>query len=77
MSQNDEDERRQKGLAYRVSRDIVNVEPAKAFKHARTEGYKLRIDRLDGFQRAPAGEPDPLRINVIVVNGLVRKSWVG
>lgn len=66
------------GLAARMIEEIKGTMLAMAFVKLRSAGFKLRVDKMDG---TPAPKPleknDDLRVNVTVVNGLVKTAWVG
>ena len=69
--------RKLNGLAHRVSKDILNKPLQQAFVMIRREGMSIRVQSLDDEVFTHDNESDPLRINVVVVGGIVRKSFVG
>jgi hypothetical protein len=66
------------GLATRMLEEIKGTMLAMAFVKLRSQGFALRISKMDGVPT-----PDPkeknitTRINVEVDNGYIRKAWIG
>jgi len=58
--------------------DIKGTMLAMAFVKVRSAGYRLRVAKMDGISAAePTEKKDDLRINVNVINGLVKAAWIG
>jgi hypothetical protein len=71
------DHYRLKQLARRTSDRLAGTMLDVAFKRLKSDGLRLRIASLDGIRRNMVNDYDPLRVNVVVVNSVVRRSWVG
>jgi hypothetical protein len=63
-------------LAARMSKEIVNVTLAHAFIMAKTAGIQFHVAKYEGIPSSSFLEKGIETINVVVVKGLIRKSWV-
>jgi hypothetical protein len=64
------------GLAARMSQEILNSTLARAYVMVRSAGMQFYIAKLDGVPSSSHLERGVETINVIVVRGIVKKSWV-
>lgn len=68
------------GLIHRVSKQAKGLELAHAFVIVRREGFKLRVATIDKKVVVAITERDVIdenRINVDVIDGAVKRSWIG
>jgi hypothetical protein len=65
------------GLTYRVSKQVVGKVLAQAYVMIRREGLIFHIARFDNEVRSCCSKKEHRRINVRVVDGMVRSAWVG
>lgn len=66
------------GNVHKLSKEIMGKELSHAFKMLRTAGIEIRVIDIDGVKvRAEIIEKDPNRICVQVINGYVKRSWIG
>lgn len=72
-----DDDKRLQGQARKMSNELSGCTLAHAFKKAGAVGLCFFIARIDGTKREQLAGHDPLRLNVEVVDGIVRKAWVG
>jgi len=64
-------------LAHKLASTMFGMMLAMAYMKAKNASLKLRIHKYDGQLSPPAKERDDARLNVEVIEGLVRKVWVG
>ena len=72
--------KQQANIAHRLSKNIQQsrLTLAHAFVLIRRDGFKIRVAKINGSAVVPeAKEAAQDRINVEVVNGIVRRCWVG
>jgi len=62
-----------RALAVRISQEVIGMMLAHAYMLVKSAGLHLRINKFDGVPR-PAGSDDA--VNVDVVDGYIKKSWV-
>ena len=65
-----------RGLAIRISQDVKGMLLAQAFVVAKSAGFYLLVNKLDGVPHKAVPLYDRDTINVEVINGVVKKSWV-
>lgn len=78
---NDHAKKKLSMLSKTISREVLNKLLAHAFIIVKRDGFILNVSSIDGeeFNRDENffKELNDKRINVIVVKGLVKKSWIG
>ena len=57
----------------RISQEVVGMIVSRAFVVAKSAGFKLKVNKLDGLPLSTFQEQNT--VNVVVVDGTVRKSW--
>lgn len=64
------------GLAIRVAMEVKGLMLAHAYVLTKSAGMQLNVSKLDGLPRNCIGSDNKDTVNVEVVDGFVRKSWV-
>ncbi len=77
MAPSSKDSKRLQGQARQMLAELSGLMLAHAFIKTRSAGFTLRVAHLDGTPWPPPLGHDPLRMNVDVTDGTVRKAWVG
>lgn len=77
MAPKDSDQKRLQVQARRMSNELSGLMLAHAYVKVRSAGLAFRLSKLDGVNWTPSLGADPLRLNVEVADGMVRKAWVG
>lgn len=71
---------KQNALIKRISKEVVGKLLHHAFMISKCEGIVLNVHSLNGVEllrHKDFYEKNDFRINVIVVNSTVKKSWIG
>lgn len=64
-------------LSRKIASDVRGMMLAMAYMKVKGAELKLRIHSLDGQVSQPTKDKDNSRVNVEVVEGFVKKAWIG
>lgn len=64
------------GLAARIAKEVTGMALSQAYVVTKSAGYQININKFDGVPHRSCMRTDKETINVDVVAGIVKKSWL-